>query len=97
MESQVFGLDKSKPNIPKPSRIAVVITVKANPIRNCIEIRLCCPKIRSAITEDNTNIQAKEQTNVATEMLPLSQKASDGAKDPNEQARVVNAVVVKNW
>ncbi len=97
LESKMFGLDKSKPTALKPSRIAVVITVNAKPIRNCMKILRCCPKIRSAITEDKTNIQANEQTKAATEMLPPSHKASDGTEAPKEEATVVSTVVVKNW
>ena len=74
-ESRVFGLDKSKPIILNPSKIAEAVTVKMRPIRNWIKILFCCPKMRPEITEDNTNIQANEQTKAATLMFELKAEA----------------------
>ena len=73
-ESRVFGLDKSKPMILNPSKIAEAVTVKMRPIRNWIKILFCCPKMRPEITEDNTNIQANEHTKAATLMFELKSR-----------------------
>ena len=70
-ESNVCGLDKSKPNTLNPSKIAEAVTVKIRPMRNWTKILFCCPKIKPETTDESTNIQAKEQTKAATLMLEL--------------------------
>jgi hypothetical protein len=57
-----------------------------------MKILFCCPKIRPEITDDNTNIQANEQINTATEALELKDD-----RNGTELATVCRAVCVKIW
>jgi hypothetical protein len=97
LESRVFGFDKSTPVAFKPSNIAEAVTVNAKPIRNWIKILFCFPKRRFEMTEDKTNIHAKEQTKIATVMLLLNHEAKEGVETLSEDATVVSAVLVKIW
>ena len=93
LASKVCGLDKSYPAIFIASKIAEAVTVNIKPIRNWMKILFCFPKISPEITEDNTNIQANEHTNAATETLEFNAEDKNGA----EPATVFRAVCVKIW
>ncbi len=97
LESRVLGFAKSMPPDFKAINISEAVTVKAKPIRNWINILFCFPKRRFEITEDKTNIHAKEQTKIATVMLLFNHEAKDGVEELSEDATVVSAVLVKIW
>jgi hypothetical protein len=97
LESRVFGFAKSMPADFKATNISEAVTVNAKPIRNWIKILFCFPKRRPEMTDDKTNIHAKEQTKIATVMLLLNHEANEGVETLSEDATVVSAVLVKIW
>jgi len=97
LESKVFGFDRSSPIVLNPSNIAEAVTVNNRPIRNWMKILFCFPKMRPEITDDNTNIQANEQTKAATVMFELNDEDKSGVESCNVDATVVRALLVKIW
>lgn len=97
LDSRVFGLDRSQPKYLNASNNAEAVTVNAKLMRNWTKMLLCFPKIKFEMTEDSTNIQAKEHTKMATPMFELSTDARDGAELVMEDEIIVKAVLVKIW
>ncbi len=73
------------------------IAVNPKLTRNCIEILLSLPTMKFVMTEDKTNIQAKEKRKMPTEMFEFNDDAINGAEAWKTEITVVKAVLVKIW
>jgi hypothetical protein len=59
--------------------------------KNCIEILLSLPTTKFVMTQDKTNIQAKEKRKMPTLMLEFNDEAMNGAGNLKTEIIVVRA------
>ena len=73
-----------------------LIAVNPKLTKNCMKILLSLPTMKFEMTEDKTNIQAKEKRKIPTAMLEFNHEAISGIAWKTEII-VVRAVLVKIW
>lgn len=74
-----------------------LIAVNPKLTKNCMKILLSLPTMKFVMTEDKTNIQAKEKRKMPTAMLEFNHEAISGAETWKTEIIVVRAVLVKIW